>query len=376
MVRVLGTERFGLIMFAHSFSVFFNIVVDFGFNLSATREIAINADNKKKISEIFSSVMTIKFLLMTVSFIALCFLVLAIPRLREDWTVYILSFGIVIGQGIFPVWYFQGIEKMSVITVLHVLAKLIFTILIILLIKSPSDFLMVPIFNSAGFIIAGGIGLVWALRKVKLYAPNAGQTKVLFKESASLFISNLSTTLYTYSNTLILGAFTNNATVGIYSSMEKLVLAIKSGFTPIYQSIFPYLSGKNQTEVVAVIKKMIPYIFSIGLFISLAFLGFSDKILAFIYADDQILAYSPMMQLLGTIGLLSGLSMLFNYLFLSTVKRYQVRMRIMLISGVYNVLMGLVLVQWIGIYGMAITAVSTEFLLLILGWYNFKKVEK
>jgi len=70
LVRVLGPEKFGPIAFSQAFIGYFMIVTNYGFNLSATRDISINRENKEKVYEIFSSVMVIKLALMTISCIS------------------------------------------------------------------------------------------------------------------------------------------------------------------------------------------------------------------------------------------------------------------------------------------------------------------
>lgn len=375
LVRVLGTERFGLVMFAQSFSLFFNVFVDFGFNLSATREVSINREHANKINEIFSSVFIIKIVLIILSFTILTGIVILFPRFSIDWKIYILSFGVVIGQALFPIWYFQGIEKMSMVTMINVLAKIIFTILIFILIKSESDYIMVPVYNSIGFILAGVLGLFSSLRYVKFVIPDYNRLKSLFNESAQLFISNLSVTFYTTGNTIILGLLTNNTLVGVYSSMDKLVLAIKNIYTPLFQAIFPWLSSKTNSEIINIIRKLILPLSILGVIIFLIIFFFADLILEIIYNNSLISSYSSIFKILGLIAIFSSLNMLFNMLFLASLKRYKERMKIILSAGIFNIVISLILVKYFNIYGIAITATLTEMLLLIYGWFYFNKIK-
>jgi PST family polysaccharide transporter len=91
LVRVLGPSRFGLVELAHAIAVYLVILTDYGFNLSATREISLCRNDPRRLSEIFSAVMLLKLLLTVASFFALVAAVFAVPRLRGDWPVYLLT---------------------------------------------------------------------------------------------------------------------------------------------------------------------------------------------------------------------------------------------------------------------------------------------
>ena len=120
LVRVLGPEYFGLLAYATSIIGFFILFTDYGFNLSATRQVSIHREDKKKINNIFSSVITIKIALLLISLVILSIFIFSIDKFNENWELYFITFGMVFGSVIYPVWLFQGLEKMKYITYLDV----------------------------------------------------------------------------------------------------------------------------------------------------------------------------------------------------------------------------------------------------------------
>lgn len=375
LVKVLGLEYFGLISFAQALIAYFIILTDYGFNYSATREISINRADKKKVSLIFNSVMAIKILLLFVSFLILTILVFSFDKFSSNWKIYYLTFGIVIGQVLFPIWFFQGMEKMKYITLINLFSRLLFTISIFLFIKKETDYIYVPMLNASGFMISGliSLALVNKVFKVKFIIPSLKSMRRIFAESTSLFISNLSTTLYTSSNIFILGFFCNNYIVGTYASIEKIIVAIKSLFFPFYQTLFPWLSKKDTQDIDLIVRKMIPYVALIGLTITLGLVGFSERILSLVYSTTEIRSYTLAFEILACIPFLASLNMLFITLYLNAVKSYRERMTILLNCGLFSVFTVFMLTYFFGLYGTAIGVTLTEALLLIFGFFYFKK---
>jgi polysaccharide transporter, PST family len=376
LVRVLGTEKYGLVMFAQSMAVILSVIVDFGFNLSGTREVSIVANEKKKLSEVFSAILILKIILTAVAFLILVLVTTFFARFSINKEVYILSFGIVIGQAIFPTWFFQGIEKMKVITAINVLAKLIFTALVFVVVKEETQYLLVPAFNSLGFIISGILGIIISFKYVKIVMPKYTLIKSLFKESSVLFFSNLGASLSTTANVLVLGLFTSNSTVGIYSSIEKLIIAAKNIYIPFFQAIYPWLSKQTKQIKIAALKKILPVMFFVGFLINVTILLFGEKILTLIYNNELISSYANVFKIVSFIVVLSAIHMTFITMYFPSGKQYNIRMRILVTGGIINLFLALLLVNLYGIYGTAIACVLTESLLLVLAVYFFKKTTK
>jgi PST family polysaccharide transporter len=292
LVRVLGVEKFGLVMFAQSFIMFFNILVDYGFNLSATREVSIYRDDKEKLTEIFSSVMSIKAMLIFISFFILTIVVFSFEKFSNDWELYYLSFLVVIGNAMFPIWYFQGMEKMKYITIVNIASKLIFTILIFVVIQEPSDYLYVPILNGFGFIIGGGISL-WIIFKnfrESFILQKISILKKYFQSGYIIFISTVYISFYRILPISILGIINNMESVAIYSIAEKIIRAIISLYQPFVNTFFPYISKQfmeNREKALIINGKILKLFMPLILLLILFIIYFSETIV-FIFADNKM----------------------------------------------------------------------------------------
>lgn len=245
LFRVIGPEKFGLIAFAQAFIQYFMILTDYGFSISATKEISLCQDKPEEVSRIFSAVMTVKMTLVLVSLALLAAAVLFIPKFREDWPVYVLSFGAVIGNTLFPVWFFQGTEKMKHIADLNILGGFVSVVLIFLLVKMPSDYLMVPLINSVVVTITGLFAQHIAFRKFGISFRFPGVTSLRQQLTAGwdIFISIVAINAYTTTRIFALGLLTSHTVTGYYAIAEKIAGICQTfPLTSFSQALFPRLS--------------------------------------------------------------------------------------------------------------------------------------
>lgn len=247
LIRVLGAEIFGTVVFAQAVVMYFTILINFGFNISATKHVAVQKNNSSKLNEIVSAVISIKFFLWLISFFLLVALILLFPFFKENWLLLIVTFGITFSDFIFPLWYFQGVDKMKYITIINIFTRVLFTILIFVFIKTEEDYLLVPLFQFIGAILAGCISL-WILlykEKIILSIQKRSILKKYFYDSIPLFISAASVQIYVNANRVLVGSFLGMTEVAYYDLGEKILRLIKLPVGMLGQSAFPTLAREK-----------------------------------------------------------------------------------------------------------------------------------
>lgn len=373
LVRTLGTEKYGLILLAQAFCTILYVFVEFGFNLSATRRISIAKNDDKHKAQLFSAVMVVKLLLVIIVALIYVGIIFIFPRFQLEWEVYALSYGVVIGQALFPDWFFQGIEKMQFIAILNVLAKIIFTALIFFFVTSAQDYGLVPLYTSIGYIAAGIISFIVSLKYVKLVKPSVSLMKELVLESKSIFVSNVAARLFNSANIFIVGMVAGDGIAGIYGSFEKIFSASKSFFGPLMQAIFPWLSKQESNAQRLSVLKLAPVMIILAGVYTITVLLFGTAILDFLFDDPSITAYALAFKILSIGTIFAAANMLMISLYFPAIGDYITRMNILFIGGFFNVVLAFILVSFWPIYGIVIAVITTELLLAILAWFYFKK---
>jgi PST family polysaccharide transporter len=161
--------------------------------------------------------------------------------------------------------------------------------------------------------------------------------------------------------------------VGIYSSFEKLILAAKNMFIPIYQALYPFMSRQTPKGMHFLIKKIAPGIFLLGCGIVAIFFFFSDLILDLLYNDLVILEYSYLFKIMSVIALFSGLHMMYNVLYAPAAKLFKKLMWLMIGVGIFNLILSLCIVPVFYMEGTVAAVVITEFVLMVLCMFFYWK---
>lgn len=252
--RVLGAEVYGGFLEASaSIIIYFQLIIDFGFLLSATEEVSKNRDDKSHLRKVMTSVTAAKLLLSLVSFVCLFALCQVIPAWKQKQTILLLTFLASFLNSMIPDYLYRGMEQMSAITYRTVTIKILFTGAIFLFLRKPEDVWVVPALNIVGNGIAMVVAYIHVIRKIGIGFISVKVKDVFeqLKSSSVFFFSRIATTAYTALNTVILDIITQSgAATGYYTSANKLITAGKNGLSPVADSLYPYMTKNKDYQLV------------------------------------------------------------------------------------------------------------------------------
>ena len=296
LTRVLTTDCYGVVAYVKAVMSYMQIIVDFGFGLSATKSIAENRNNKFIVGKILGINIGAKMLLIVLAGLFLSIASFMIPILKQN-IVYTLFSYIPVALTIFSLdFLFKGIEKMHVITVRFVIMKFISTVLTFGCIKRDADIIKMPLWDIVGTLIA----IIWIGIEVKkldihVVVPNLRECILEIKRSAIYFVSTFASTSFNVFNTVVSGIVLSSTEIAYWSVSMQIINAMQALYTPVSDAIYPeMIRSKNSRLIKKVIELLGPIVCIVCILLCIC----GKWILYIVGGNKYVEAYSTLKYLL------------------------------------------------------------------------------
>ncbi|MEM7055449.1 MAG: oligosaccharide flippase family protein [Bacteroidota bacterium] len=246
LLRTIGIEKYGTILFVQALSFYFNVFINYGFNYSATKQIVLHKQDKAIIGQLLGAVYTLKLAAIGISLAIIGLLIFFVPSIQQTKYTLLCFVPVIIASTLFPGFVFQGLEKMWWMTLLNLLSKLLFLTGVFTLIRSPADDLLYPTLLSIAdtLRLAAACYLIYYRLGVGICLPTQSMIYSQLREGVHIFLSNFTINFYTRLPVIFLNFFASPSSAAIYSLGDKVARTTVGMIEPFTQALFPIASRK------------------------------------------------------------------------------------------------------------------------------------
>lgn len=242
LARVLGPGGWGLVATFQSLALTMVLLIEFGFPFSATRRVACGKQSQEDVSDIWAGVVGAQALLAAGAIVLTGILCLFVPMMRDHISLTVWALVWAIAEGMNPVWYFLGMERMDIIALLEICTKVAMTCCLIGFVRSDQDTYRVIAIQAIAPIVSLLVAMSLVHRGVPFRVPTLLLIKKSMSGSLSLFMMRSAEGMYTLANGFLLGMLAGPGVVGYFAGPEKISRALIGVFNPVRETLYPRLS--------------------------------------------------------------------------------------------------------------------------------------
>jgi len=377
LVRVLGPSSYGEVGFGQGLASYLAIGVNYGFDLSATRDISSVRSNALEVKRISSAIWTAKLTLLILALGLLTALIVFVGKVGKEYAIMLILFGIVIGNALFPTWLFQGLERMGFISVTHLVTRAAATAAIFVFVRSSNNALQYAVILSSQWLLMGLVGVALATLRLGVYPSIApwNQVRRAIIRGGAAFSARALGGVYSAGNPFLLGLLSSPSTVGYYVAAEKLVRVAVGSLDPLTQALYPSFSrhavGLNDDfnrTFRWVSKVMVAWGAALGFF----FLVGGHSLVKILYGVRFESSVVPL-EVLGSECLFVAVSYCYGVLYMLPMRKDAAFSGFIAVATAIDIVLALILVPKLGATGMAISVVASE-AIVALATYFYAKV--
>lgn len=372
--RIIGPEKYGSVNFFAYIIGFVNLFIAFGFDISATREIAAKPNDVFFRNKIFNNVFNAQIITFIISIFLFAVAFTFVSKFNQEPQLAIYSYLTCVASLFSQNWIFQAMQDLQRVALLNFISKLLLTSLLLLLIKRMDQYPLIALFTSVVNIIISLISFYWAKNtyNLKFKLLSVLNSLSIINSAKLIFFSSLMITLYNNTNIIILGFTKSTLDVGYYTAGQKIISIIQMLIIyPLNLTLFPFISAqfsKGLDNGFSIVQRILPIVFFLLLFVGVANLVFSSFSIEIFFGEDYKEAVT-VLRILSFIPLLSALNVLIGNHVMLNLKRDKLFFRITMIGGIVSTLSCLIFVKYWSYKGVAIAWNLAEMTTLILSLY-------
>jgi PST family polysaccharide transporter len=254
LARVLGPSGWGVVVYAQAIGTVIACVVEYGFDISASRETSLHRVDPRRLSELISGVLGAKSLLSLLCIAGAIFSRRFIQGVAPSSELFWWSTIWGVCQGINMLWFFQGLEQMKLASALEIGGKVFSNLSIFVLVHDPADGWKVMAAQCIGCVVSHGVTVVLAYRQVGFRWPTLASMKSALRLGGSMFLFRAVQGLSGSVNRLVLGAVAPAAVLGEYAGADRITRVFQQGMWPVNQALYPKLTNQSQHKSADVMK--------------------------------------------------------------------------------------------------------------------------
>jgi O-antigen/teichoic acid export membrane protein len=363
VARYLGPNQFGIFSYALAFCSIFAGIAKIGLDGIVIRELI---NNPKDYDVYLGTSFWLKFLgsLITIGLVSVCTIFTTNDQITNQF-IYIITFGLVFQSFEVIDFYFQSLVLSKFVSICRVIQLGLSSIVKIYLVLIKSEliyFVWVTLFDQ--ITLAMCLFLAYKLKKDKgfYHSFNFEIAKSLLTDSWPLMLSAFFTMIYMRIDQVMIKSMLGEYEVGIYSAATRLSEAWYFIPAIITSSFFPAIINArkiSQDLYLQRLQRLYTFVIWIAIIISVVITFSSDWLVVVLYGETYRAA-GDVLKIHVWTGVFAFLGIAFSrYLLAENLTRLYFYRTIL---GVFtNVSLNYFLIQEIGIVGVAISALLTQF---------------
>jgi PST family polysaccharide transporter len=369
LFSTLGEAQYGLVNLALSVVLLSSITVSYGYHLNGPKRIALFRDESAKKETLINEIIATRIIIAFGMAIILFCLTYFFGFFKSYAALLYYSLILLFSQALFPMFYFQGNDKIAWASLVNAFAKGAYLLLIVLFIKIPEDAAYVNfLFGITAFIvyIVSWI-IIYKKEKIKWVWVSIHNIKKRFVENFQFFISSIAGHVSIHGGLIILSNFVNNSVLGEFALAQKIALLMR--MVPVFftQAILQKASILFKSDK-AEFKRYVNLIFIIGLSITFA-MGLIavifSKWIIFLLAGSQVLYSETILKILAFIPFMSMLN--FNNMIKILVdEKKHLLTKATWLTAIVMLILATIGGYYYGGYGLSIALVITEIVSFIV----------